>query len=61
MTKDFYIRIVDTLELLIPQMLIGLDHPLISDLLKIFTCSLEKILYHEKVKSRVWCHDLVRS
>jgi len=57
----FYIQIVDTLELLIFQMLIGQDHPLIGDLPQAFACFLEEILCKKKEKSRVWCHNLVQS
>jgi len=42
-------------------MLIGQNHSLIGDLPQAFACSLEEILYCGKVKSRVYCHDLVQS
>ena len=58
--KGFYIRIVDILELLVFQTLIMQDHPLIGDLPEAFACFLEKILCHEKTRSRVWYRNLVR-
>jgi len=42
-------------------MLIRHDHPLTSNLPPAFTSSLEEIMCHRKVRSKVWCHDLAWS